>query len=82
MTLGIGSVVGMAGGVAAYYLRRTESRDKAAVVNAWVWFQAAGISALIGYAVTGTAFCFGIGVITLAVMHLFSPNRFQGHTRL
>ena len=58
------------------------SRDKAAVVNAWVWFQAAGISALIGYAVTGTAFCFGIGVITLAVMHLFSPNRFQGHTRL
>lgn len=77
LALGIGSVVGMAGGVAAYYLRRTESRDRAAAVVAWVWFQLAGLLALVGYAVTGTAFCFGIGVITLVVMHLFSPNHFQ-----
>ena len=77
IALGIGSVVGMAGGVAAYYLRRTESRDRAAAVVAWVWFQLAGLLALVGYAVTGTAFCFGIGLITLVVMHLFSPNHFQ-----
>jgi len=81
IALGIGSIVGLAAGMATYYLRRTESRDKAAAMVAWAWFQAAGLLALVGYSVTGTAFCFGIGVITLAVMHVFSPNRFQDNRR-
>ncbi|MFL5563203.1 MAG: hypothetical protein ACJ79K_17185 [Gemmatimonadaceae bacterium] len=33
--------------------------------------------ALAGYAVTGTGIFFVVGIVTLAVMHAFSPNRFQ-----
>jgi hypothetical protein len=78
IALAIGSVVAIAAGVLMYFLRRTQSYDRDAVILAWVWFQAAGILALTGYAATGTAVCFIVGVVTLIVMHAFSPNRFQG----
>src|SRR4051812_48869068 len=65
VTLAVGSAVGIAGGLLIYLLRRTRSHDRSAVVLAWVWFQVAGFFALIGYAVTGTAVCFILGVAAL-----------------
>src|SRR5947209_6071373 len=50
VALALGSVVGIAAGLAAFYLRRTQSRDRDAVVRAWVCFQGAGFLALTGYA--------------------------------
>jgi len=75
--LAVGSVVGIAAGLLAYYVRRSRQHDRDSVVLAWAWFQGGGLSALIGYAISGTAVCFIIGMVTLAVMHGFSPNRFQ-----
>jgi hypothetical protein len=75
--LAVSSVLGIATGLLTYGLRRSQSRDRDAAVLAWAWFQAAGFLALTGYVVTGTAIHFILGVFTLAVMHAFSPNRFQ-----
>src|SRR5438270_1952463 len=75
--LAAGSVVGIAAGVLTYYVRRSQSYDRNAVVLAWAWFQAAGFLALAGYVLTGMATCFIVGIVTLAVMHAFSPNHFR-----
>ena len=40
-------------------------------------FQGAGFMALIGYASGGKTLCFVVGILTLAVIHAFSPNRFR-----
>lgn len=80
ITLGAASVAAIVGGLVAYYLRRPRSHDRDAVVFAWACFQAAGLLALTGYAVTRMRVFFLLGIITLGVMHAFSPNRFQ--TRL
>jgi hypothetical protein len=77
IALALGSVVGIAAGLVAFSLRRAKSRDRDAVVLAWVCFQGAGFFALIGYASSGQTRCFVAGILTLAVMHAFSPNRFQ-----
>ena len=77
VALAAGSVVGIVAGVITYYLRRTQSRDRDAVILAWAWFQLAGFLALTGYAITAAALCFVAGIATLVAMHAFSPNRFQ-----
>jgi hypothetical protein len=73
----LGSIAGIAAGLGAFYLRRARSPDRDAVVLSWVCFQAAGFLALTGYAVAGNVPCFVVGILALAVMHAFSPNRFQ-----
>ena len=77
LTLTVVSVVGVAGAVLSYYLRGSQSPARDAVVVAWVWLQLAGFAALAAYATTGAPICFLIGMLTLAAMHAFSPNRFQ-----
>jgi len=79
VALALGSLVGIAAGVVAFYRRRTKLGDRTAVVPAWISFQSAGLPALTGYAVAGKALCFVVGMLTLAVMHAFSPNRFQAN---
>jgi hypothetical protein len=76
LRLTVGSAVAMACGVLAYYLRRSHSRDREAVVLTWAWLQIAGLLALIAYGIAGATICFIVGVATLVVMHVFSPNRF------
>ena len=77
VALAAASVVGIGAGALTYYLRRSRSQDRDAVVLAWAWILAAGFVALIAYAMSGTAITFIVGIIALAVMHAFSPNRFQ-----
>jgi len=77
VALTIASVLAIAAGGLSYYLRRTQSHDRDAVILAWMWFQVAGFSALAGYAASGGAICFVVGILALVVMHAFSPNRFQ-----
>lgn len=72
----VASTVGIAAGALLYSLRRTRSGDRDAVVAAWVCVQAAGVLALTGYTLTGTAICCVVDVLTLVAMHAFSPNRF------
>lgn len=77
MALAIASVAGIAGGLLTYRLLGSRSDARDAAVLAWPWFQVAGVVALVGYAITGSMLNILVGVITLAVMHAFSPNRFQ-----
>jgi hypothetical protein len=80
VALALVSIVGIAVGLVAFYRRRTKARDRDAVVRAWVCFQGAGFLALTGYASAGKALCFVVGILTLGVMHAFSPNRFEART--
>jgi hypothetical protein len=74
--LAMASMMASGAGVLTYYACRSRWPERAAVLLAWPWFQAAGVVALIGYAITGATLYFLIGIVTLAVMHAFSPNRF------
>jgi hypothetical protein len=75
----VGSVLAIAAGLLTYFLRRSKSHDRDSVVLTWAWLQAVGLLALAGYAVTGTGIYFVVGIVTLAVMHAFSPNRFPAN---
>ena len=77
LTLTVVSVAGMAAAGLSYYLRRPQSPARDAVILVWVWLQIAGFAALAGYAAAGAPICFALGMLTLAMMHAFSPNRFQ-----
>lgn len=72
-----GSVVGIAVGIVIYYVRRSQSLDRDVVIVAWPWLQVGGLLALGGYAYTGAVVCFAVGIISVAIQHVFSPNRFQ-----
>lgn len=71
------SIIGIVAGIVSYCGCRSRWTARTAVLFAWPWFQVAGIVALIGYAVTGAMSHFLVGIVTLAVMHAFSPNRFE-----
>jgi hypothetical protein len=73
----MGSVIGIASRIATCYFRRSQSHDREAIVLTWAWLRAAGLLALTAYAITGTWISFFIGIVTLVIMHVFSPNRFQ-----
>ena len=75
--LAMASIIGVAAGVLAYYGCRTRWPVRIAVLCAWPWFQAAGVVVLVAYAVTGAMRYFLFGMLTLAIMHIFSPNRFE-----
>jgi hypothetical protein len=77
LAFAVGLVLAIAAGFLTYLLRRPRSHDRDSVVLTWAWLQAVGLLALAGYAVTGAGIYFVVGVVTLAVMHAFSPNRFQ-----
>jgi hypothetical protein len=65
-------------GLVAYARRgRIGSYNKEAIVSAWACAQGAGLLALAGYVIAGETFAFVTGVATLALMHLFSPNRLE-----
>ncbi len=74
----VASVFGLVGGLLAYYRRgaRPTPLEARTLIVTWACVQAAGLSALAGYAITGEVVCFGAGIVTLMVMHAFSPNRF------
>jgi len=76
IALAAAAAVGIAAGVLVYFVRRTKSDDRDAVLATWACVQVAGGLALTGYAVTGTAICCLVDVLALVVMHVFSPNRF------
>jgi len=75
--LAIAALSGLAAGLLTYYARTAGRRDRRTVILTWVWFQAGGVSALVGYAITGKTICFVAGIMTLMLMHAFSPNRFR-----
>ncbi|HJP91271.1 MAG TPA: hypothetical protein VJ875_04900 [Pyrinomonadaceae bacterium] len=77
IALAVGAVVGLAGGLLAYYRpgARTRPSEHEAVIVTWACFQGAGLLALMGYALTGAVVCFVAELVVLALMHAFSPNR-------
>jgi len=75
-TLAIASIIALGAGLLTYYACRSRWPARAAVLLAWPSFQAAGILALLAYALTPATLHFLVGIATLAVMHAFSPNRF------
>jgi predicted permease len=75
----VATLVAIVAGLFSYYRRRPQPHDRDAVILAWVWFQTAGFLAFAAYLLTGAVICFLVGVGTLALMHAFSPNRFQTH---
>lgn len=77
IVLAIGALLGIAGGLLTYYGRAAKPRERATIILTWAWFQVGGLFALAGYAITGEAICLIGGLVTLAVMHTFSPNRFR-----
>ena len=81
--LALGAVVGLAGGLVVYYRRRARTRpaEQAAIIVTWACFQGAGLSAIVGYALTGEEVCFLAGLLTLVSMHAFSPNRLPKTTK-
>ena len=80
-TLAIASIIALGAGLLTYYACRSRWPARAAVLLAWPSFQAAGILALLAYALTPATLHFLVGIATLAVMHAFSPNRFPAPPR-
>jgi hypothetical protein len=77
IALSMGALLGLAGGLLAYYRRSAGSSERGAIIVTWACLQSAGLCALVGYAVTGEAICFIAALVMLMAMHVFSPNRFR-----
>ena len=72
------SLVAIVAGVVVY---RSGQRTKdsalrrGTIIVSWTCFLIAGVFALVGYALTGGTTSFLAGIVSLTVMHVFSPNR-------